>query len=104
MFFILVSVVLALAVVAAGFVFNKKALAVPVAIALPLIVIVAEAFTIVSPGHVGVQVTLGEVNPRQRQMCIRDRITRFLVLQLTKHSRQSLRNTIVKNLSLNVTR
>ena len=63
MFFILVSVVLALAVVAAGFVFNKKALAVPVAIALPLIVIVAEAFTIVSPGHVGVQVTLGEVNP-----------------------------------------
>ena len=63
MFFILVSVVLALAVVVAGFVFNKKALAVPVAIALPLIVIVAEAFTIVSPGHVGVQVTLGEVNP-----------------------------------------
>ena len=63
MFLIIVSLFLAAAIVVAGVVFKQKSIAIPVAIGLPFAVIVAEAFTVVSAGHVGVQVTLGEVNP-----------------------------------------
>jgi len=63
MFLIFLSILLAVVIAIAGVMFGKKALATPVAIALPVIVFIFESFTIVSPGHVGVQVTLGEVNP-----------------------------------------
>lgn len=63
MFLIILSLLLAVAIFVAGILFKQKAIAVPVSFALPFAVIVAEAFTVVSAGHVGVQVTLGEVNP-----------------------------------------
>ena len=63
MFLIVLSLLLAVAIFVAGILFKQKTIAVPVALALPFAVIVAEAFTVVAAGHVGVQVTLGEVNP-----------------------------------------
>lgn len=63
MFLIFLSILLAVVIAIAGVMFGKKAFATPIAIALPVIVFIFESFTIVSPGHVGVQVTLGEVNP-----------------------------------------
>lgn len=63
MFFIVLSILAAVMIVVAGIVFKQKAIATPIAIALPLVVCVFEAFTVVSAGHVGVQITLGEVNP-----------------------------------------
>ena len=63
MFLIFLSLLVAVAIFVAGILFKQKTIAVPIALALPFAVIVAEAFTVVSAGHVGVQVTLGEVNP-----------------------------------------
>ena len=60
MFLIIVSLFLAAAIVVAGIVFKQRAIAIPVAVVLPIVVILAEAFTVVSAGHVGVQVTLGD--------------------------------------------
>jgi regulator of protease activity HflC (stomatin/prohibitin superfamily) len=62
MFLIFLSIVLGIVIFVAGVMFDRKTLVTPIAIALPFAVFVFESFTIVSPGHVGVQVTLGEVN------------------------------------------
>jgi len=63
MFFITLSILVAVLLAVAGIAFKQKAIATPIAIALPIVVCMIEAFTVVSAGHVGVQVTLGEVNP-----------------------------------------
>lgn len=67
MFLIIVSIVLALAIIVAGIVFEQKKFATPVAIILPILVIIFESFTVVPGGHVGVQVTLGKINPEALQ-------------------------------------
>jgi regulator of protease activity HflC (stomatin/prohibitin superfamily) len=63
MFLIILSLFLAVVIFVAGVLFQQKKIATPIAIIIPLLVFIFESFTIVSPGHVGVQITLGEVNP-----------------------------------------
>lgn len=63
MFFIGLSILIAVAIFVAGIVFQQKKVATPIAILLPVIVFLFESFTVVPAGHVGVQVTLGKVNP-----------------------------------------
>lgn len=67
MFLIIVSLFLAVAIVVAGFVFEQKKFATPIAIILPILVVIIESFTVVPGGHVGVQVTLGKINPEALQ-------------------------------------
>ena len=63
MFMLMVAALLAVVIAVAVYVmFEKSKLGILGGILLFLIVFIAESFTIVSPGHVGVQVTLGEVN------------------------------------------
>lgn len=63
MFGIFLGILLAVAVVIAGFIFNQRTIATMGAIIVFIISVVFESFTIVPPGHVGVQVTMGTVNP-----------------------------------------
>lgn len=63
MFGIFLGIFLALAIVVAGFVFQQRTIATLGAIIVFVIGVVFESFTIVPPGHVGVQVTMGTVNP-----------------------------------------
>ncbi len=67
MFLIIVSLFLAVAIMVAGFVFEQKKFATPIAIILPILVVIIESFTVVPGGHVGVQVTLGKINPEALQ-------------------------------------
>jgi len=62
MFGILLGVMLAVGVLIAGFIFNQRSLATVGAVAVFVINLLFQSFTIVPAGHVGVQVTLGEVN------------------------------------------
>jgi len=57
---ILVGIVVAIGV---GLFLERRTLGILVGFAIPILVIVFESFTVVPPGHVGVQVTLGNVNP-----------------------------------------
>lgn len=62
----MLTVALAIAVIssiAVYLLFNRSMLGVIGGALFFVVVFIAESFTIVSPGHVGVQVTLGEVNP-----------------------------------------
>ena len=64
MFILTIAAILALAIAAAVYVmFEKSKLGILGGALLFALVFIFESFTIVSPGHVGVQVTLGEVNP-----------------------------------------
>ena len=64
MFVLVVTALLAIVIAIATYVmFEKSKLGVLGGALLFAIVFIFESFTIVSPGHVGVQVTLGEVNP-----------------------------------------
>lgn len=64
MFVLVVTAIVALIIAVATYVmFEKSKLGVLGGALLFAIVFIFESFTIVSPGHVGVQVTLGEVNP-----------------------------------------
>lgn len=62
----ILAISLAIAIFAAAGVyllFDRSKLGIIGGLVFFIIVFIAESFTIVSPGHVGVQVTLGEVNP-----------------------------------------
>jgi len=64
MFVLVVTALVAIAIAAAVYLmFEKSKLGILGGAALFMLVFIFESFTIVSPGHVGVQVTLGEVNP-----------------------------------------
>ena len=63
MFGIFLGILLALAAVAGGFVFAQRTLGILVGAVVFVVAFVFECFTIVPPGHVGVQVTMGNVNP-----------------------------------------
>lgn len=67
MFLIIISLFLSAIVIVAGVLFQQKKIATTVAIILPLIVLIFESFTVVPGGHVGVQVTLGKINPEALQ-------------------------------------
>ena len=59
---IILGFVLAVVIVIAGFLFQQRTIATLGAIIVFVIGVVFESFTIVPPGHVGVQVTMGNVN------------------------------------------
>lgn len=63
MFGIFLGIFLCVAVVVAGFLFNQRTIATLGGVVVLVISFVFECFTIVPPGHVGVQVTMGTVNP-----------------------------------------
>lgn len=63
MFGIFLGILIALAAVVGGFIFSQRTLGVVVGAIAFTIAFVFECFTIVPPGHVGVQVTMGTVNP-----------------------------------------
>lgn len=64
MFILSVAFILAIVIAIGAYVlFEKTKLGIVGGAALFVIVFIFESFTIVSPGHVGVQVTLGEINP-----------------------------------------
>ena len=63
MFGIFLGMFLAVICIVAGFMLQQRAIATLGAIVVFIISIVFESFTIVPPGHVGVQVTMGNVNP-----------------------------------------
>lgn len=67
MFLIVLSIFLAVVIAIAGAMLGQKRIATPVAIALPIVVLLFESFTVVPAGHVGVQVTLGKVSPEALQ-------------------------------------
>ena len=62
MFGIFIGIILALAIVIAGYLFNQRALATVSAIAVFVLNLAFQSFTVISAGHTGVQVTMGEVN------------------------------------------
>ena len=62
MFGIFLGIFLAGAVLVAGFIFNQRSLATLGAIGVFALNLAIQSFTVVPAGHVGVQVTLGEVN------------------------------------------
>lgn len=64
MFILAVTFLLAIVIAVGAYIlFEKTKLGVLAGALLFAVVFIFESFTIVSPGHVGVQVTLGEVNP-----------------------------------------
>ena len=64
MFTLILTALVAIVLAAAVYVlFDKSKLGILGGAALFMLVFIFESFTIVSPGHVGVQITLGEVNP-----------------------------------------
>lgn len=64
MFILFLAALLAVVIAVAVYLFmNKSKLGIFGGALLFLVTFIFESFTIVSPGHVGVQVTLGEVNP-----------------------------------------
>ncbi len=63
MFGIFLGIFLCVIVVVAGFLFNQRTIATLGGVVVLVISFVFECFTIVPPGHVGVQVTMGTVNP-----------------------------------------
>jgi len=63
MFGIFLGIFLCVAVVVAGVLFNQRTIATLGGTVVLVISFVFECFTIVPPGHVGVQVTMGTVNP-----------------------------------------
>ena len=64
MFVLTLALIIAvLASIAVYLLFDRSLLGVIGGVVFFVIVFIAESFTIVSPGHVGVQVTLGEINP-----------------------------------------
>lgn len=63
MFGIFLGILLAVACIVAGLMFRQRTIATLGAILVLVISIIFESFTIVPPGHVGVQVTMGNVNP-----------------------------------------
>ena len=67
MFLIILSLLIAIAIFVGGIMFEQKKVATPVAFLLPIVVILFESFTVVPGGHVGVQVTLGKINPEALQ-------------------------------------
>jgi regulator of protease activity HflC (stomatin/prohibitin superfamily) len=56
-----ISVVLAVAI---WYIFEQKTLGILAGFVLFVVVVAVESFTVISAGHTGVQVTLGEVNPQ----------------------------------------
>lgn len=63
MFGIFLGIFLAIAILVGGFVFQQRTIATLGAIIVFVACVIFESFTIVPPGHVGVQVTMGNVNP-----------------------------------------
>jgi regulator of protease activity HflC (stomatin/prohibitin superfamily) len=64
MFGLFITVVVALAIVGAvWFLFNQRVVGLAVGALFFVIAIAVQSFTVISAGHTGVQVTLGEVNP-----------------------------------------
>lgn len=63
MFGIFLGIFLAVICIVAGFMFQQRTIATLGAIVVFVISVIFESFTIVPPGHVGVQVTMGNVNP-----------------------------------------
>ena len=63
MFSILLFSLLAIGVIAAGFVFAQRTLGIVGGVLIFVGGMLLSAFTVISAGHTGVQVTLGEVNP-----------------------------------------
>lgn len=64
MFTIILSIIIGIMVAVAVSIFlERRALGIIAGFAIPIFVILFESFTVVPPGHVGVQVTLGNVNP-----------------------------------------
>jgi regulator of protease activity HflC (stomatin/prohibitin superfamily) len=63
MFGIFLGMFLAVICIVAGFMFQQRTIATLGAIVVFFISVIFESFTIVPPGHVGVQVTMGNVNP-----------------------------------------
>ena len=63
MFSILLFSLLAIGVIAAGFVFAQRTLGIAGGVLIFVGGMLLSAFTVISAGHTGVQVTLGEVNP-----------------------------------------
>ena len=63
MFSIVFYAVLAIACVVGGFLLAQRTIGILAGIAVFVIGIVFSAFTVISAGHTGVQITLGEVNP-----------------------------------------
>ena len=65
MFSIMIFIVLAVVAAAAiAILFDKKALGVATGLAIFVVGMLFSSFTVISAGHTGVQVTLGEVNPQ----------------------------------------
>jgi prohibitin 2 len=63
MFGIFLGIFLAVAIIVAGFIFQQRTIATMGAVIAFVGCVIFESFTIVPPGHVGVQVTMGTVNP-----------------------------------------
>lgn len=63
MFSILLFSLIAIGVIAAGFVFAQRTLGIVGGVLIFISGMLLSAFTVISAGHTGVQVTLGEVNP-----------------------------------------
>jgi regulator of protease activity HflC (stomatin/prohibitin superfamily) len=63
MFGILLGLLLAVVITIAGMMFNQRTIATMGAVIVFVISVAFESFTVVPPGHVGVQVTMGTVNP-----------------------------------------
>jgi prohibitin 2 len=63
MFGIFLGIFLAIVAVVGGFLFAQRTLGIVVGAVVFAVAFVFECFTIVPPGHVGVQVTMGTVNP-----------------------------------------
>ena len=63
MFGIFLGIFLAIAAVVGGFLFQQRTLGTLAGAVAFFIAVIFESFTVVPPGHVGVQVTMGNVNP-----------------------------------------
>lgn len=63
MFGIFLGILIALAAIVGGVVFAQRTLGILVGAVVFVVMFILECFTIVPPGHVGVQVTMGNVNP-----------------------------------------
>ena len=63
MFGIFLGILIAIAAIVGGFIFAQRTVGILVGAVVFVAAFVLECFTIVPPGHVGVQVTMGNVNP-----------------------------------------
>lgn len=65
MFGIFLGVILCLCVIIAGYIFNQRTIATAGGFFVLALCVIFESFTVIPPGHVGVQVTMGKTNLEQ---------------------------------------